>query len=673
MNTDAIRTRLSARAAYEKSSKYVSSLLLPNGVPLALDNRSGDVWLLEPIPAWIAADRRRPAAKNSNLNGPWTRLGDPARASLVKIDDEADLARMIDHYAGADRADWFDLDPAAFDTMITKFRHHLPDFTGFEATTGGYYTSERRYKDLLIERWRTDVLHRLCAFREKRIPAEEALTGLHSALTTPLAADEPRQNLLGWRYVALIDALIQKAPTALADTLAALTDLPEEADAPEALASAFAALDEARSGADLPKDMAGLYSLLTLHSVLQNPTRRVFVRATLVADASKALVGGSLTQSYPVPAAEIRNIERFYRLVARRLADAGWPPRDMIDVHNFLWIGTGGWDAAAERPEDEPRADAHETDATAEVQVLPVAQIVETLDDRGLRYDPRTVARYVAGLATRRFVILAGDSGTGKTRLATTYAEIAGARHLVVPVAPNWTSNEDLLGFHSPLDDRYRDTEASRFLREAAAVWREAGSAAPAYHLVLDEMNLARVEYYFARLLSAMEARDERETFRLELAAGDVLELGPNLHVIGTVNVDETTHAFADKVYDRAQTIEIEATEEMIADALGDRPWKSLLLDLWRTGRGVAPFAFRTLDDVDRYVALRTAQGDRWEAAVDEMILQKILPKVKGGDPAAGDFLETCLRRLPDDFSLSRTRAERMLKRFRETGHGGFH
>lgn len=432
--------------------------------------------------------------------------------------------------------------------------------------------------------------------------------------------------------------------------------------------------------AGLGREPAGLYSLLSLHLALQAPERRVFVRPTLVYDASRALIGAPLNQTTPVAAAELRNIERFYALVARHLAEAGLPPRDLIDVHNFLWVGTGNWDKPATAEADDRAAENVEATIVEAAERggpatsdLTVDRIVEELDARHLRFDRRIVARYVAGLATRRFVILAGDSGTGKTRLAAAHADIIAARRVVVPVAPNWTSNEDLLGFLSPLDNRYRDTEASRFLREAAAAWREHGAEAPAYHLILDEMNLARVEYYFARLLSAMETRDDNGVFQLELAADDVLALGPNLHVIGTVNIDETTHAFADKVYDRAQTIEIEASESLIAAALADHPWASLTLTLWRAGRGVAPFAFRTLGDIERYVALRKVQGDDWEDAVDEQILQKILPKAKGGDPAVGAFLETCIAVLPLRFQLSRARAERMLSRYRETGHGGFH
>jgi hypothetical protein len=77
-------------------------------------------------------------------------------------------------------------------------------------------------------------------------------------------------------------------------------------------------------------------------------------------------------------------------------------------------------------------------------------------------------------------------------------------------------------------------------------------------------MNLARVEQYFAKFLSAMELRAAGES-EIEVAPGELIDLSPNLLFIGTVNVDETTHGFASKVYDRAQLVEVEVTRELIA------------------------------------------------------------------------------------------------------------
>jgi hypothetical protein len=142
----------------------------------------------------------------------------------------------------------------------------------------------------------------------------------------------------------------------------------------------------------------------------------------------------------------------------------------------------------------------------------PTLDAVEgAIRDRGLRISQRMLRRYHVALKTRGFVILAGISGGGKTWLAETYAAATGAELLVVPVAPNWTTNEDLLGYLNPIDGRYCHTPFSHFLARAASEFTAAlaaGGEPRPYHLVLDEMNLARVEHYFAKFLSAMEGAE---------------------------------------------------------------------------------------------------------------------------------------------------------------------
>ena len=114
------------------------------------------------------------------------------------------------------------------------------------------------------------------------------------------------------------------------------------------------------------------------------------------------------------------------------------------------------------------------------------------------------IRRYHLAMSTRGFVILSGPSGTGKTWLAQAYAEAAGARVKMVAVDPSWSSNEDLLGYLSPLDGFYHHTPFSEFVQEAAREWDSAnmaGRVAREFHVILDEMNLARVEHYFSRFL----------------------------------------------------------------------------------------------------------------------------------------------------------------------------
>src|SRR5262249_35782945 len=145
------------------------------------------------------------------------------------------------------------------------------------------------------------------------------------------------------------------------------------------------------------------------------------------------------------------------------------------------------------------------------------------------------------------------------------------------------------------------------FLRAAAKESQqaqEAGQAPVPHYLVLDEMNLARVEYYFAKFLSAMErrARDDDAVLDLSPDTADHVLLPPNLYVTGTVNIDETTFGFADKVYDRAQLIEIPVSRDALSKHLESRPYRSELLEVWDAIAPVAPFAFRVVDEIAAYI-----------------------------------------------------------------------
>ncbi|MBK6533688.1 MAG: hypothetical protein IPF99_30105 [Deltaproteobacteria bacterium] len=182
-------------------------------------------------------------------------------------------------------------------------------------------------------------------------------------------------------------------------------------------------------------------------------------------------------------------------------------------------------------------------------------------------------------------------------------------------------------------------------------------------------MNLARVEHYFARFLSAMELRAEGDEVPLTLGGGRVVTLTPNLYFVGTVNVDESTHGFADKVYDRAQLIEIPLDRALIAAHVGERDYREVILAVWDATRDVAPFAFRALDDIDGYVDESVRLGATWQEALDEQLLQKILPRIKGNDAR----VETCLKALrarcdAEGMWLTAARVASMLARWEQHG-----
>jgi len=182
-------------------------------------------------------------------------------------------------------------------------------------------------------------------------------------------------------------------------------------------------------------------------------------------------------------------------------------------------------------------------------------------------FSEEDIAHTYLSLRTKPFVLLAGPSESGKTRLATFFARALGYSEHIIPVQPDWTDRSDLIGYRD-LSGNFRKQCMLNILIDAC---RESNRSTP-YIIILDEMNLARVEHYFNDFLSLMETRERhqdgeirsRHFFSLQelssLANGEELEgvcIPGIFFLIGTVNMDETTHPFSKKVLDRANIIEM--------------------------------------------------------------------------------------------------------------------
>lgn len=313
---------------------------------------------------------------------------------------------------------------------------------------------------------------------------------------------------------------------------------------------------------------------------------------------------------------------------------------------------------------------------TSEADLL--AFIEAQIASQGFTFPPLTVRNYYVALKTKPFVILTGLSGTGKTRLTRLFAEALTGdnpdQYLLVPVRPDWTDPSALLGYYNIVSDRYISMPFLDRLRLAARPeMRER-----AVFICLDEMNLARVEHYFADLLSAMETPDGM----LPLSETQSVRLNSNVFLTGSVNIDEATHPFSRKVLDRANLIEF--GEVNFAAASGDslRPASvsiapppperqrifltgrvSTIADATDRLRALSPdypdrtlsvlsalndllsprglhFGYRVRDEVMRYVAasftrdgtglLVPVPDPNLHTALDLQIVQKILPRVSG-------------------------------------------
>jgi hypothetical protein len=309
----------------------------------------------------------------------------------------------------------------------------------------------------------------------------------------------------------------------------------------------------------------------------------------------------------------------------------------------------------------------------------------------GLRLGHELLLRFSAALGSKRFLILSGLAGSGKTKLAQAFArwltpapeEGQLPAYAVIPVGADWTGNDNILGYPDGLDPVRYVTRPALDLIQRAALPENLGAP---HFLILDEMNLSHVERYFADLLSLIESGETTELYRpgvdddgeTQFRAGvePLLRLPPNLFIIGTVNVDETTYMFSPKVLDRANVIEFRMSREELRAFLA-APRSPAMDELNGHGSGFgaafvsevgksltapatvralfeaesllffdllrdhnAEFGFRVANEAARFLHFYRLLGghadeavDWFNSAMDAVIVQKFLPKLHGSRP----------------------------------------
>lgn len=177
-----------------------------------------------------------------------------------------------------------------------------------------------------------------------------------------------------------------------------------------------------------------------------------------------------------------------------------------------------------------------------------------------LYYKPQMIRLFISGLASTKLVILQGISGTGKTSLAYAWGKFVKHDSCVASVQPSWRDRTDIFGYLNEFTKRFNETDFLKYLYIA-------GYTDDVYTVILDEMNLARVEYYFAEMLSILEMHNTDE-WQIEIVSSvsktdpkrlinGKLKIPENTWYIGTINNDDSTFMVTDKVYDRAMPIDI--------------------------------------------------------------------------------------------------------------------
>lgn len=407
----------------------------------------------------------------------------------------------------------------------------------------------------------------------------------------------------------------------------------------------------------------------------------------------------------------IESAIKAYETRSREIAD-----RMLIDFPVLQRLGgarSDGGGAAGSEVQSRPALAVHQAKAR-ERGGLTEEQFLDQLRDVAARRqyafaDDDLVAFHVA-VKSGFWTVLAGPSGTGKTSLPRIYSEALGVldEYLLVPVRPDWLDDRDVLGAYNALAGRFEPAATGlvdRLVQAADDLARQRGGV---YLICLDEMNLARVEHYFAQVLSIAEEPPARRKLQLYSAGLErpgepyapwrELPLGENVRILGTVNVDETTHFFSPKVLDRApvmtfappdlgrahapraqaQTLPItpvhyeEWRSWIRTPDHADPAAKDLTLQIDRALKGArAGLGFRLFNRVLSTTAC--AKGlmpvDR---ALDHAFAQGVLPRLRTNQAGMEDALKALAELLPEKRF---PRCARVLDALREGGgeHDFFH
>ncbi|MDD5980093.1 MAG: hypothetical protein PUC23_03165 [bacterium] len=247
-----------------------------------------------------------------------------------------------------------------------------------------------------------------------------------------------------------------------------------------------------------------------------------------------------------------------------------------------------------------------------------------------LYYSVEMIRLFISAIASTKLIILQGISGTGKTSLAYAWGKFLKHDSCVASVQPSWRDRTELFGYFNEFTKKFNETEVLKEIYMA-------GYTDDIYTVILDEMNISRVEYYFAEMLSILEMPNKDEWI-VELVPskwkndpkkiiGGKLKISPNVWYIGTINNDDSTFMVTDKVYDRAMPIDIndkgKAFEPIDTDAQNIN--YSYLDNLFQTAINdykITESSLKKIEEMDDYVIkhFRIAFGNRIVAHMKKFV-----------------------------------------------------
>ena len=348
------------------------------------------------------------------------------------------------------------------------------------------------------------------------------------------------------------------------------------------------------------------------------------------------------------------------------------------------------------------RANARPAETASDVNELEwLNGIHQACEDYGLHFNKRLLTAFHTSLKTAEWApltVLAGVSGTGKSELPRLYSHFGGLYFAPVSVQPNWDSQESMLGFFNSIDNRFDAQPVLNFLAQTQKDWEPEADGYPGLRdamslVLLDEMNLAHPELYFAEFLSKLELRrgTRQNLPQLDVKIGSgmkpyKLPLGRNVLWVGTMNQDETTKSLSDKVLDRSIVMNFPRPTELKrrqvlrpldernrGAILSNRTWGSWcqmkstftdeeirpykeFIEEMNASLGVAGRAIghRVWQSVEYYMsnypevlaaADNAAKAKAMHIAFEDQLVQKVMPKLRGID-TRGKSKTECLDRI---------------------------
>ena len=386
-----------------------------------------------------------------------------------------------------------------------------------------------------------------------------------------------------------------------------------------------------------------------------------------------------------------------YHIIGRGVVEGEYVYDDSLEKYKntrrVRWTEVGDWEAPYNLPRktltrlnaDDPNIQLLNQTITGKFKTeipnepFSIKKIIGYIQETGLLYADNLIKRFAFSLMSKRFLILSGLAGSGKTQLALAFASAMvknkDEQMCVVSVGADWTNREPLLGFPNALQQGKYVKPESGVLDLLIEANRPENANKP-FFLILDEMNMSYVERYFADFLSAMESKEAISLWNTNGVENSEevdgvpqkVALPKNLFIIGTINVDETTYMFSPKVLDRANVIEFKISEAEMAGFLAnirevnresivgkaagmgasfveiacqkelaeDKQAVNTLNNFFKELKGVnAEFGYRSATEIFRFICQAKAHDDTEQKLSDNEILdaaivQKLLPKLHG-------------------------------------------